>query len=178
MTKLDRSPPDGDEPAVVAGLHAREIAGRHFPRSKKGLDPDAVRSWLDVVGRAYETLEQEVESLRTQRDRFAASLRASRDRGPVASVRAILRQTKLRRSLAGYSRESVDSLLEAAAAELTRLETRCALLEAELDAMRFSPGDALDARIARLESELKNLRQDDGQPPSTGAITLPFKEAR
>lgn len=175
MPPTDRTYPDGDEPAAVAGLHAREIAGRHFPRTKKGLDPEAVQRWLDVVGRAYATLEEEVEALRAQRDRFAASLRASRDRGPVASVRAILRQTKLRRSVAGYARDNVDALLEAAAAELTRLETRCALLEAELDATRRSPGDALDARIARLEEELKALRS---QEPARAPISLPLKEVR
>lgn len=158
MPNFESKPPSLSEEAVTGGFHAAEIASREFPRAKKGLDPESVRRWLRTVSDAYSALQDEAGRLRAQRDRVAAALRAARERGPSSSVRAALRQAKLRRALNGYDRNDVETLLEAAASELARLETRCALLEGEIDAIRHRRTGADEERIARLEREIGALK--------------------
>lgn len=142
-------------------LHAAEIAVREFTRSRRGLDPDAVRSWLRTVEKAYSTLEDENRRLRDERDRLTATLQAARDRAPSTSIRGALRSAKLSKAVRGYDCEEVDELLEAAGSELSRLETRVALLEAELES-RPQTADPIAERLDQLAAQIAALQSPNG----------------
>lgn len=154
-----------------AALHPAEIASREFPRARKGFDPDAVRGWLRTVAAAVEALERELEHVRSERDRLESALRRAGEEPATAGVRAALLDARLRRRARGYDRSEVESLLESAAAEIARLETRTAVLEAEAahtreasvrDREAAARDAALAETIARLERELSAIRSQVG----------------
>lgn len=154
-----------------AALHPAEIASREFPRARKGLDSDAVRSWLRTVATAVESLERELEHVRAERDRLESALRRAGEEPAAAGVRAALLDARLRRRTRGYDRAEVESLLEAAASEIARLETRTAVLEADAlhnreTSLRDREAAARDAAlaetIARLERDLAAIRSQVG----------------
>lgn len=141
-------------------LHPAEISAREFPRARKGFDPDAVRSWLRTVATAVETLQTELRHVRAERDRLEAVLRHAAEGSPAGGVRAALLQARLRRRPGGYDRSEVESLLESAAAEIARLESRTAVLEAETLRVREATAReaSLSETVARLESEVLRIR--------------------
>lgn len=161
-----------------AALHPAEIASREFPRARKGFDPDAVRNWLRTVAAAVEALEREMEYVRAERDRLESALRRAGEEPAAAGVRAALLDARLRRRARGYDRSEVESLLESAAAEIARLETRTAVLEADAIHNRESSARdreaaardaALAETIARLERELSAIRAQVGSFGGAGA---------
>ena len=155
-------------------LHAAEIAVRDFSRARRGLDPDAVRSWLRTVEKAYASLEQEVRRLRDERERMTATLQAARDRAPSTSIRSTLQSAKLSKGMRGYVCEEVDELLETAAAEFARLETRTALLEHELEAVRRGGADPVARRLDEIQAQLAALQSSPlpHQPVTVEPVSL------
>lgn len=140
-------------------IHSAEIASREFPRGrgKRGLDREAVRSWLRTVATAYEALEEECDRLRGERDRTRTTLHAVRERRHSPSVRSALLSARIRRRLFGYARKDVDPLLSSLIDELARLETRAALLEAQAADVPANPQQVAD-RIEWLELEVADVR--------------------
>lgn len=159
--------------APWALVHPAEIAAREFPRSRKGYDTGAVRSWLRAVASAVRTLEGELAYVRAERDRLESVLRRAGEDPPASAVRTALMQSRLRRRPGGYDRAEVDALLEASAAEIARLETRAALLEAEAQRSRdvSEREAALSRTVARLESEIASIRTSlPSTPPVDGLV--------
>lgn len=142
-------------------VHPAEIASRDFPRARKGFDPEAVRAWLRTVAASVESLERELNHVRAERDRLESALRRAGEEPVASTVRAALLEARLRRRSRGYDRAEVETLLEAAAAEIARLETRAAVLEADAANSRQADAraDSLFDTIARLESELAAIRR-------------------
>lgn len=143
-----------------AALHPAEIATREFPRARKGFDPDAVRGWLRVIASAVQTMQSELDHVRAERDRLESVLRRAGEEPAASAVRSALMQARLRRRPAGYDRSEVESLLEASAAEIARLESRAAVLEAEATRARESAAReaGMAEAVARLEAEISAIR--------------------
>ncbi|HVL91346.1 MAG TPA: DivIVA domain-containing protein [Actinomycetota bacterium] len=143
-----------------ATMHPAEIAAHEFPRTRKGYDPDAVRAWLRAVAAAVDTLQGELAHVRAERDRLESVLRRAGEDPPASAVRTALMQARLRRRPGGYDRAEVEALLEAAASEIARLETRSAVLEAEAARSRDAAlrEAALTDAVAQLQAEITSIR--------------------
>lgn len=171
---LTQTPPRVSErPAPLSPVHSSEIATRQLPKSWRGYEPDAVRSWLTLVALAQSMLEDDATRSRRQWDeslRAIAGLRSRLDRlsfgnnqivaeatgelkratealrrarrpmgesdHETLAVRRVLLETPLRLGLVGVPRSVARAALDAAAAQLARLENRAAVLAADNDNLR------------------------------------------
>jgi cell division septum initiation protein DivIVA len=61
-------------PPTTAPIHSSEISLREFPRSVRGVDPEAVSKWLALVEQSYALVEDELERRRRDLDDLLAAL--------------------------------------------------------------------------------------------------------
>ncbi len=162
-------------------LSASEIGNREFPIATRGFDRESVRKWLRLVELSHSILEEELDRARAEWERaleiLAATrtylgrlprtagyspelpldreldrargewersiqtLTASRPKASEASFRTLLVQKAqveeiVGHQLFGYSKSQVRELLETSAAQIARLESQVANLRAENDELR------------------------------------------
>jgi vacuolar-type H+-ATPase subunit H len=174
-----------EEPSVdrteATLLTASDIGNREFPIVTRGFDRESVRKWLRLVEVSHAILEEELDRARAEWERaleiLAATriylgrlprteeyspelpldreldrargewersiqiLTASRPKRSESSFRTLLIQKAhvediVAHQLFGYSKSQVRELLEASAAQIARLESQVANLRAENDELR------------------------------------------
>lgn len=139
----------------VSPIHSSEITTRSFPTVFRGLDPEAVREWLQIIGSSQEALEDEVERLSHGWD--ALLLAAARLRASLAEP-----DQELAARWSALARCLSDTRPNSELAATTSGHARAALDEAARGRRR-APGALFDAatQLARLQHEIAVLRHEN-----------------
>lgn len=156
---IGEPPPARAAAPRISPIHSSEITARTFRATFRGLDPEAVRGWLQLIEASQEALEDEVERLSRGWDALllaAARLRAalSEPEGELATrweaLARCLSETRpnpeLSATTTGFARAALDeaargrrsaqAALFDAATQLARLQHETAVLRHENEQLR------------------------------------------
>ncbi len=135
-----------DEPVRVSissqtGVHPEEISRRSFPTARRGLDPDAVRRYLETLAAQLQEVLDREQALRR---RLAEAERQAAD--------PQLDEATLLRAVGAETARILEAAHDAAADVVSKAEARAAEILAEAE-------NVMSDRVAAAEAEAEALRE-------------------
>ncbi|HUZ20069.1 MAG TPA: DivIVA domain-containing protein [Acidimicrobiales bacterium] len=133
----------------LSGLAPEEVAGRSFPAARRGLDPDAVRHFLEDVAAELRELRVRESSLREE---LAEAERRAAD--------PELDDATLSAKVGSETARVLQAAHEAARELVGRAEARAATLQAEAETVLGERTEAADKEVRRLLAEAQARAED------------------